>query len=144
MNTLHFNDAQKLTRPTAFSTMIKPVGSLCNLDCDYCYYLGKANLYGGQQPKMSEELLERYISQYIEAVQVSVVTFCWHGGEPLLAGLDFYEKAVTLHRPIISWDVVPLLRRCPRSILLSRLHRRCPSALQSRGWWKKLTVSGEW
>lgn len=96
MSTLHFTDAQKLTRPTAFSTMIKPVGSLCNLDCDYCYYLGKANLYGGHQPKMSDELLERYISQYIEAVQVPVVTFCWHGGEPLLAGLDFYEKAVAL------------------------------------------------
>ncbi|MBE6291062.1 MAG: anaerobic sulfatase maturase [Bacteroidales bacterium] len=94
--TIHFTDAQKLMRPTAFTTMIKPVGSLCNLDCDYCYYLGKANLYGGCQPKMSEELLERYISQYIEAVQVPVVTFCWHGGEPLLAGLDFYEKAVAL------------------------------------------------
>ena len=93
---LHFTDAQKLTRPTAFSTMIKPVGSACNLDCDYCYYLGKANLYGGHQPKMSDELLERYISQYIEAVQVPVVTFCWHGGEPLLAGLEFFEKAVAL------------------------------------------------
>ena len=76
--------------------MIKPVGSLCNLDCDYCYYLGKADLYGGHQPKMSDELLERYISQYIEAVQVPTVTFCWHGGEPLLAGIDFYEKAVSL------------------------------------------------
>ena len=76
--------------------MIKPVGSLCNLDCDYCYYLGKADLYGGHQPKMSDELLERYISQYIEAVQVPTVTFCWHGGEPLLAGIDFYEKAVAL------------------------------------------------
>ena len=83
-------------RPTAFTTMIKPVGSACNLDCDYCYYLGKADLYGGRQPKMSDELLERYISQYIEAVQVPVVTFCWHGGEPLLAGLDFYEKAVAI------------------------------------------------
>ena len=83
-------------RPTAFTTMIKPVGSACNLDCDYCYYLGKADLYGGHQPKMSEELLERYISQYIEAVQIPMVTFCWHGGEPLLAGLDFYEKAVAL------------------------------------------------
>ena len=93
---LHFADAHKLTRPTAFTTMIKPVGSLCNLDCDYCYYLGKADLYGGHQPKMSEELLERYISQYIEAVQVPTVTFCWHGGEPLLAGIDFYEKAVAL------------------------------------------------
>ena len=95
---LHFADAQKLTRPTAFTTMIKPVGSLCNLDCDYCYYLGKANLYGGHQPKMSDELLERYISQYIEAVQVPTVTFCWHGGEPLLAGIDFYEKAVALQQ----------------------------------------------
>ena len=93
---LHFADAQKLTRPTAFTTMIKPVGSLCNLDCDYCYYLGKADLYGGRQPKMSDELLERYISQYIESIQVSTVTFCWHGGEPLLAGIDFYEKAVAL------------------------------------------------
>ena len=93
---LHFADAQKLTRPTAFTTMIKPVGSLCNLDCDYCYYLGKADLYGGRQPKMSDELLEQYISQYIESVQVSTVTFCWHGGEPLLAGIDFYEKAVAL------------------------------------------------
>ena len=95
-NTVHFADAQRLTRPTAFTTMIKPVGSLCNLDCDYCYYLGKADLYGGHQPKMSDELLERYISQYIEAVQVPTITFCWHGGEPLLAGIDFYEKAVTL------------------------------------------------
>ena len=93
---LHFTDAQKLTRPTAFTTMIKPVGSACNLDCDYCYYLGKAALYEGRQPKMSDELLERYISQYIETVQVPVVTFCWHGGEPLLAGIDFYEKAVAL------------------------------------------------
>ena len=93
---LHFADAQKLTRPTAFTTMIKPVGSLCNLDCDYCYYLGKADLYGGKQPKMSDELLERYISQYIEAVQVPTITFCWHGGEPLLAGIDFYEKVVAL------------------------------------------------
>lgn len=96
MSSLHFTDAQKLMRPTAFTTMIKPVGSACNLDCDYCYYLGKADLYGGRQPKMSDELLERYISQYIEAVQVPVVTFCWHGGEPLLAGLDFYEKAIAI------------------------------------------------
>ena len=98
MSTLHFTDAQKLMRPTAFTTMIKPVGSACNLDCDYCYYLGKANLYGGRQPKMSDELLERYINQYIEAVQVPVVTFCWHGGEPLLAGIDFYEKAVAIQK----------------------------------------------
>ena len=118
---LHFTDAQKLTRPTAFTTMIKPVGSACNLDCDYCYYLGKAALYEGRQPKMSDELLERYISQYIEAVQVPVVTFCWHGGEPLLAGIDFYEKAVALQNKY-------------------RGNKQIENSLQTNG----LLINGEW
>jgi len=96
MSTLTFAAAQKLTKAQAFSTMVKPVGSACNLGCDYCYYLGKASLYGGHQPMMSDELLERYISQYIEAVEASVVSFCWHGGEPLIAGIDFFRKAVAL------------------------------------------------
>jgi len=93
---LPFSAAQKLNKPQAFSTLVKPVGSACNLRCDYCYYLGKAELYGGKEPVMDDELLELYIRQYIEAVEVPVVTFCWHGGEPLLAGLDFYRKAVAL------------------------------------------------
>lgn len=93
---LPFSAAKKLAGPQAFSTLVKPVGSACNLRCDYCYYLGKAEFYGGREPVMDEELLELYIQQYIEAVQVPVVTFCWHGGEPLLAGLDFYRKAVVL------------------------------------------------
>ena len=92
MSTLHFSDAQKLMRPTAFTTMIKPVGSAWNLDCDYCYYLGKADLYGGRQPKMSDELLETYIRQYIEGASQQNVSFCWHGGEPLMAGLPFFRR----------------------------------------------------
>ena len=91
---LPFSAAQKLTKSRAFSTLVKPVGSACNLRCDYCYYLGKASLYGGREPVMDDELLELYIRQYIEAVELPVVTFCWHGGEPLLAGLDFYRKAM--------------------------------------------------
>ena len=93
---LPFSAAKKLAEPQAFNTLVKPVGSACNLRCDYCYYLGKAELYGGCEPVMDDELLELYIRQYIEAVQVPVVTFCWHGGEPLLAGLDFFRKAVAL------------------------------------------------
>jgi len=91
---LPFSAAQKLTKSQAFTTLVKPVGSACNLRCDYCYYLGKAALYGGREPVMDDELLELYIRQYIDAVELPVVTFCWHGGEPLLAGLDFYRKAV--------------------------------------------------
>ena len=91
---LTFGDALKSSRRTAFSSMIKPIGSLCNLDCSYCYYLDKAELYGRRQPKMNYELLEEFIRQYIEANDIPVVTFGWHGGEPLLAGLDYYRKAV--------------------------------------------------
>lgn len=94
--TLPFSAAQKLTRPQVFSTMVKPVGSRCNLGCRYCYYLDKAALYGGHEPRMSETLLETYIRQYIESVQAPVVSFCWHGGEPLIAGLPFFCRAIEL------------------------------------------------
>lgn len=91
-----FSAAQKLSRPDNFATLVKPVGSTCNLHCAYCYYLDKADIYGGKLPRMSHELLEEYVRQYIQAVDAPSVTFCWHGGEPLLAGLPFYQKAIEL------------------------------------------------
>ena len=89
-----FRDAEKQAGPVAFSTMLKPAGSACNLDCHYCYYLDEAVQYGGRQAVMSDELLELYVKQYIEANEVPTVQFCWHGGEPLLLGVDFYRKAM--------------------------------------------------
>lgn len=96
--TLTFGDAQKKTLPTAFSTMLKPIGSRCNLDCAYCYYLDKAGIYGGKEALMSDELLEEYIRQYIEGNKVDLVTFNWHGGEPLVAGKEFIRKAMALQK----------------------------------------------
>ena len=93
-----FRDAQKQTGPVAFMTMLKPAGSACNLDCTYCYYLDKAAQYGGREAVMSDELLELYVRQYIEANDVPTVQFCWHGGEPLLLGIDFYARAMELQR----------------------------------------------
>ena len=92
------SDAERLTAPQAFVTMLKPAGSRCNLDCTYCYYLDKAIQYGGKNEVMDDELLERYIRQYIEANEVDSVQFCWHGGEPLLLGIDFYRRALELQR----------------------------------------------
>jgi uncharacterized protein len=90
-----FGDALKGSAPTAFSSMVKPVGSACNLDCSYCYYLDKApTIYDNRQPLMSLELLEEYTRQYIEANEVPEVSFVWHGGEPLMAGIDYYRRAV--------------------------------------------------
>lgn len=97
-DTLTLQDAVKITGPQAFNIMIKPVGSLCNLKCHYCYYLDKAEIYGGREPRMSEQMLEHFVKEYIAANDVPEVFFNWHGGEPLLAGLDFYKKAIGFQR----------------------------------------------
>ena len=97
-DTLTLQDAVKITGPQAFNIMIKPVGSLCNLKCHYCYYLDKAEIYGGKEPRMTEQMLEHFIKEYIAANDVRDVFFNWHGGEPLLAGLDFYRKAMAFQK----------------------------------------------
>ena len=84
--------------PTAFHVMVKPRGSICNLDCHYCFYLKKEKLYPGASFKMSPELLEDYTRQYIEAQPGDEVTFAWQGGEPTLMGLDFFKQAVALQK----------------------------------------------
>lgn len=73
--------------------MAKPVGSVCNLACRYCYYLGR-----GTTQVMTDQLLETFVRQYIEMQTSPDVLFTWHGGEPMLAGLDFYRRAVRLQR----------------------------------------------
>jgi len=84
--------------PLAFQVMLKPRGSICNLNCRYCFYLAKEELYPGASFRMSDELLEEYTRQYIAAQRVPEVVFAWQGGEPTLMGLDFYRKAVTLQQ----------------------------------------------
>ena len=79
--------------------MLKPVGALCNLACDYCYYLEKSKLYT-HNPRhvMSDELLERFIKEYIESQTMPQVMFTWHGGETLMRPLSFYKRAVELQK----------------------------------------------
>ena len=85
-----------MSAPSAFHVMLKPRGPVCNLDCAYCYYLSKKDLYPDADFCMSDEILETFTRQYIEAQRVSEVTFGWQGGEPLLMGLDFFRRAVAL------------------------------------------------
>lgn len=99
-------DAVKISGPTAFSSMVKPAGSACNLDCSYCYYLDKAIQYGGKEAVMKEDLLELYVKQYIQANDVPEVTFLWHGGEPLLLGVDFYRKALQFQQKYADGKVI--------------------------------------
>jgi uncharacterized protein len=80
-----------------FQIMTKPIGPICNLDCTYCYYLEKENLYGDKKNfKMTDEVLESYIRQYIQSQSSPTVVFAWQGGEPTLLGVSFFERVVAL------------------------------------------------
>ncbi|MDL2322983.1 anaerobic sulfatase-maturation protein [Bacteroidales bacterium OttesenSCG-928-A17] len=93
-NTILFNP---LSMPTY--VMAKPVGSACNLNCSYCYYLEKEKLYPNRKKMlMNDELLGKYIESYINSHTVPEVLFTWHGGETLLAGIPFYRKAFALQK----------------------------------------------
>ena len=79
--------------------MLKPAGAHCNLACKYCYYLEKNNLYqNSHRHLMSDEMLEQFTREYIEAQTMPQVLFTWHGGEPLMRSIDFYEKALELQK----------------------------------------------
>lgn len=83
--------------------MAKPVGPICNLKCTYCFYLDKDRFYGSREKwRMSDEVLEAYIRQYIEQQDVDVISFAWQGGEPTLLGVEFFQKAVELQKKYAS------------------------------------------
>ena len=81
---------------TPYHVMIKPRGPVCNLACEYCYYLPKTRLYPQSNFKMSTGLLADFTRQMIASQPINEVTFAWQGGEPTLMGLDFFREAVRL------------------------------------------------
>lgn len=82
--------------PSAFEVMAKPTGAICNLDCEYCFFLSKESLYPGAEWRMSDELMETYISQLLESQRGDRVTIVWQGGEPTMMGLPFYRRMMEL------------------------------------------------
>lgn len=82
-----------------FHVLAKPIGPRCNLDCTYCFYLEKARLYPETHDfRMREDLLERYIRDYIESQPGPEVNFAWQGGEPTLLRVGFFRQVVALQR----------------------------------------------
>lgn len=94
-------ERNKLRR--SFTTMIKIAGPVCNLDCDYCYYLEKDALYPGKKFNLSAfgmkaDVLEKLICDYIRSQPQKHIEFIWHGGEPTLLGIDYFRKALELQK----------------------------------------------
>lgn len=82
--------------PASFHILTKPTGAICNLDCSYCFFLSKEELYPGSPFRMSDGLLEEYIRQLLESHRTPEVTVAWQGGEPTMMGLPFFRRAVEL------------------------------------------------
>jgi len=83
----------------SFHIMAKPTGAICNLDCKYCFYLEKEKLYPSVKNwAMPDDVLEKYIKEYIQSQKVPEIIFAWQGGEPTLLGIDFFKKAVQLQK----------------------------------------------
>ncbi len=82
-----------------FHIMAKPVGAECNLQCAYCFYLEKEAIFSSKNGFcMSDEVLEAYVRKYISSQKAGEIAFVWQGGEPMLAGLNFYRKAIRLQQ----------------------------------------------
>ena len=92
------------TTVPAFHVMAKPTGSRCNLRCDYCFFLEKSALYPGSDERMTDEVMEAFVRQTIEAQEVPYVTLAWQGGEPTLMGLDFYRRALAVEQSALPAD----------------------------------------
>lgn len=82
--------------PDGFHVLAKPTGAICNLDCEYCFFLSKEALYPGDRFRMADDLLETYVRQLLESQRAPEVTIAWQGGEPTLMGVDFFRRAVEL------------------------------------------------
>ncbi|OGU54681.1 MAG: anaerobic sulfatase maturase [Ignavibacteria bacterium RBG_13_36_8] len=86
-----------MIKSNAYHIMAKPTGSICNLDCQYCFYLEKEKLYPGKNNwVMPEGTLRLFIKNYIESQNVPSVNFTWQGGEPTLLGVDYFRKVIEL------------------------------------------------
>ncbi len=85
---------QSTNSPPAFHILSKPTGAICNLNCSYCFFLSKEQLYPRSRFRMTDEVLESYLHQYLAAQRVPHATIAWQGGEPTLMGLDFYRRSI--------------------------------------------------
>ena len=82
--------------PPAYHVLAKPTGPICNLDCEYCFFLSKEMLYPGDRFRMADEMLETYLRQLLESHRTPDVTVAWQGGEPTMMGIDFFRRSVEL------------------------------------------------
>ncbi len=88
-----------------FHILAKPTGAICNLNCSYCFFLAKEQLYPDSRFRMTDEVLESYLRQYLAAQRIPHATIAWQGGEPTLMGLDFYRRSIACEEKYARSDM---------------------------------------
>ncbi len=80
------------------SVMIKPASASCNLRCEYCFYTDEIRHRGTPNYGiMSKDTAETVVRRFLTAAE-GFCTFAFQGGEPTLAGLDFFKNFVELEK----------------------------------------------
>ena len=93
--------------PQGIHVVAKPIGPLCNLNCEYCFYLEKHALFSaGEQYRMSDDVLSAFITNYITSQPTPIVEFVWQGGEPTLLGIDFFKRVIELQKPFAGQKTI--------------------------------------
>jgi uncharacterized protein len=116
------NTMEATITPSAFHLLAKPAGPKCNLECSYCFYLTKERLYPNAHFRMTDEVLESYLRQYLSSQGTSPVTVAWQGGEPMLMGLEFYRSAIACEQKYVR----------PRTVLEHTIQTN--GTLLTEGW----------
>lgn len=85
--------------PQGLHVVAKPIGPLCNLNCEYCFYLEKQALFKPDEKyRMTDDVLRTFIANYITSQPTPVIEFVWQGGEPTLLGIDFFKRVMELQK----------------------------------------------
>src|SRR5512139_1222758 len=93
--------------PQGIHVVAKPIGPVCNLNCEYCFYLEKPALFGADEKyRMSDKVLSTFINNYITSQPTPVVEFVWQGGEPTLLGIDFFRRVIELQKPFVGMKTI--------------------------------------
>lgn len=83
----------------SFSVLMKPASGYCNMQCDYCFYRDEQQYQNNHKDYMSLEVVEEAITKFVEEAEEQV-SFFFQGGEPLLAGISFFEEVISIQRRV--------------------------------------------
>lgn len=86
--------------------IVLKVAARCNIDCDYCYVFKHADQSFKKQPRLlNMSLIKAFAHQvdtYLSVTGQPEISICFHGGEPLLGGISYFQKMMLVFKETMS------------------------------------------